>query len=971
MTRLAIAWLAFVVAVAVTPAFGQETTGAISGRVTDTQDLAVPGVTVTATGPQGSTTTVSDAEGRYRFPLLTPGTYAVRFELSGFRPVDRQDIVVRLGQTFDLSVTLQPGGLEETVQVVGESPVVDTKSTTVGANLSAELFERTPVGRRLSDTLYLAPGVSSGGGTGSANPAIGGGSGLENQYVIDGVNITNAGYGALGSYSIVFGSLGNGTPFDFIKEVQVKSGGYEAEYGQSTGGVVNVVTRSGTNVLQGSAFAYARPNFSEGDYTRIQLEDLSSEFGVNIENESLADAGVQVGGPIMRDRLFFFGAIDPQWETRTYVAPVGLPLASLGEVDRNRQTVAYSAKLSSQLRQNHRMDVSLFGDPSLGENGPQRRSALLRSDTAGFSEVSYGGHNQIVKYEGVVNPTWLVEASFARAQNLIEETPSVDQWSVRDTINDNALSGGIGFYEVGNDGVSMQYAVKSSHFIGDHHVRYGLLFEDITYDNTIDRTGPSFTLHSGEQTVTGASVDIRPDPVLGQYYRVTRANTSNVRNTEQQYFNFFIQDTYAVTPRLTVRPGLRYEQQKLVGNLEDFKWSGNWAPRLGVTYDVTGDGRSKAYFSWGRFYAKIPNDLAARALSADAGVTRADYYDANLTMPIPDGVDVGGQTTHFIIAGTSAADFDPDSKSTYLDESVVGYEWEAAPGLNLGVNYVRRRFGRVLEDVGTAPMVAYFLDIEGLDSVEYFITNPDEDTPTVTNLGAAFEPAIHEYDAIQLTANKRLANNWQLNGSYRWSRLHGTFEGFFRNDNGQSDPGITSLFDFPTNDPSYTEIGVPQFGFSGDIRYLGALGAGPLPNDRPHQVKIYSNYVFDMGLNAGVGLSVGSGRPLTPFAANPVYESDGEIPEGPRGSGFETVDGFRTRTPVESSVDMHLDYRLPFDGNRELSLIFDAFNLFDRQGVLQYDDRTETGPETPNPDLGKVLEYQTPRQVRFGLRFRF
>ena len=971
MRRLAIAWLAFVLAVAVTPAFGQETTGAISGRVTDSQDLAVPGVTVTATGPQGRTTTVSDAEGRYRFPLLTPGAYAVRFELSGFRPVDRQDIIVRLGQTFDLSVTLRPGGLEETVQVVGESPVVDTKSTTVGANLSAELFERTPVGRRLSDTLYLAPGVSSGGGTGSANPAIGGGSGLENQYVIDGVNITNAGYGALGSYSIVFGSLGNGTPFDFIKEVQVKSGGYEAEYGQSTGGVVNVVTRSGTNVLQGSAFAYARPNFAEGDYTRIQLEDLSSQFGVNIGNESLADAGVRVGGPILRDRLFFFGAIDPQWETRTYIAPEGLPLAGLGEVDRNRRTVAYSAKVSSQLRQGHRMDVSLFGDPSLGENGPQRRSALLGSDTAGFSEVSYGGHNQIVKYEGVVNPTWLVEASFARAQNLIEETPSVDQWRVTDTLNSNAISGGIGFYEVGNDGVNMQYAVKSSHFIGDHHIRYGLLFEDITYDNTIDRTGPSFTLHNGEQTVTGATVDIRPDPVLGQYYRVTRANTSNVRNTEQQYFNFFIQDTFAVTPRLTVRPGLRYEQQNLVGNLEDFKWSGNWAPRIGVTYDVVGDGTSKAYFNWGRFYAKIPNDLAARALSADAGVTRADYFDANLTMPIPDGVEVGGQTTHFIIAGTSAADFDPDSKSTYLDEAVVGYEWEAAPGLNVGINYVRRRFGRVLEDVGTAPMVAYFLDIEGLDSVEYFITNPDTDTPTVTDLGAAFEPAIHEYDAIQLMANKRLANNWQLNGSYRWSRLHGTFEGFFRNDNGQSDPGITSLFDFPTNDPSYTEIGVPQFGFSGDIRFLGALGAGPLPNDRPHQVKIYSNYVFDMGINAGVGLTVGSGRPLTPFAANPVYESDGEIPEGPRGSGFETVDGFRTRTPVESSVNVHLDYRLPVAGSRELSLIFDAFNLFDRQGVLQYDDRTETGPETPNSDLGRVLEYQTPRQVRFGLRFRF
>jgi hypothetical protein len=334
-------------------------------------------------------------------------------------------------------------------------------------------------------------------------------------------------------------------------------------------------------------------------------------------------------------------------------------------------------------------------------------------------------------------------------------------------------------------------------------------------------------------------------------------------------------------------------------------------------------------------------------------------------------VDIGGTTTHFILAGTSAADFDPNSKSTYLDEAVVGYEVEAAPGLNLGVRYIHRSFGRVLEDVGTAPMVAYFLDIPGLESVEYFITNPDANTPTVTNLGASFEPAIHDYDAVEVTMAKRLSNNWQLQSSYRWSRLYGTFEGFFRNDNGQSDPGITSLFDFPTNDPSYTQIGVPQFGFRGDIRFLGALGAGPLPNDRPHQLKLFSSYTFDMGVNVGIGLNVGSGRPLTPLAANPVYDSDGEIPEAPRGGGIETVDGFRKRTPLESNVDVHLDYALPFSGNRQLSLVVDAFNLFDRQSVLRYDDRTEEGFEITNVDFGRALEFQSPRQVRFGIRLRF
>ena len=142
---------------------------------------------------------------------------------------------------------MEVGGLTETVQVTGASPIIDTTSTTTGAVLSSEMISQVPVGRRVSDTLYMAPGVSTGGSVGRANPSISGGSGLENQYVIDGVNVTNQGYGALGSYSIVFGSLGNATPFDFVKEVQVKTGGYEAEFGQSTGGVVNVVTKSGTN----------------------------------------------------------------------------------------------------------------------------------------------------------------------------------------------------------------------------------------------------------------------------------------------------------------------------------------------------------------------------------------------------------------------------------------------------------------------------------------------------------------------------------------------------------------------------------------------------------------------------------------------------------------------------------------------------------------------------------------------------
>ncbi len=344
---------------------------------------------------------------------------------------------------------------------------------------------------------------------------------------------------------------------------------------------------------------------------------------------------------------------------------------------------------------------------------------------------------------------------------------------------------------------------------------------------------------------------------------------------------------------------------------------------------------------------------------------------------MPNGVLAAGQTTHVVTAGLFPADFDDTSKSTYQDEFLVGGEYEVAPGLNLGVRYVYRDMPRVLEDIGSAAMVLYSQGAPGLDSVEYFITNPRDGYPdTIDNVGA-FEDPIHHYHALELTADKRFRDNWALQGSYRYSQLTGTFEGFFRNDNGQSDPAITSLYDFPTNDPSYTEIGVPQFGYRGDIRFLGALGEGPLPNDRTHQFKTFGSYAMDNGLNFGAGVIFSSGRPLTAFAANPIYESDGEIPEGPRGSGIQTVDdGFRTRTPFEYDVNFHTDYSFAMGGNRRLTLLADVFNLFNSQEARDYDQNTETSPTVLNPDYGvpavdSQARLNRPFYLRLGVRFQF
>jgi hypothetical protein len=960
------------------PAVAQPTSGTLAGRVVDAQNLAVPGATVTVTGNQGSKTVTTDAEGRFLVPFLTPGTYTVMLDLQGFKPIERKNVEVHIAQRLDLQLTMEVSGVKETVVVTAAPPVVDITSTTVGSNLGSSTLARLPVGRQFSEALYLAPSVSSSGGGGRANPSIAGGSALDNTYVVDGVNLTNAGFGALGSYSKVFGSLGNGVPYDFMQEVQIKTGGYEAEYGQSMGGLVNVVTKSGSNQLRGSAFGYLQSDRLEGQWTQV----ATVEGTVNTTSTNKSDAGIEAGGPIIKNKMFFFGAVDQQWERTSLIAPDNFPLRTLGDVAQDRRAVAYAVKVTYNVTGAHRFDVSLFGDPAIGPNGPQRTVSMLNSNTDGFSKVNYGGDNQTLRYSGILSSHWLIEASIGRAKNSISEVPSVNEWQVTDqTVTPEVRTGGIGAYEAGNDGRSIQYAIKSTNVIGGHQIRYGVLYDSIQYTTLNEQTGPPFTLANGLTTESGGLVSILPDPVYGRIYRVSKTYVNISRMTTGNYSTLFVQDTWKVNNRLTINPGLRYEGQTMSGNVtKDFKLTNNWAPRMGFTYDPKGDGKTKVFGSFGLFYSKMPLDLAARALSSTEAVNRADYFDANLTQPIPDGVMAGGYTTHLVVAGLQGADqIDPNGvKATYVREFVAGFEHEVAPGMNLSLRYVHRSIPRIIEDIQPWPMVACDYGIQAACSVTYYLTNPNKNTPTLGYdlFGASFEDPVHRYDAVEVSVDKRFSNNWSLMASYRWSRLWGTYEGYYSAANGQSDPGTSSLDDFPTNDPSYTTIGAQQFGYSGDIRYLGAMGEGPLPLDRPHSIKLNGNYLFNKGLSLGAALVFTSGSPLTALAANPVYQDPGEIPEGPRGSGIQTVQGFQTRTPFETNVDAHVSYMVKLASAKRLMFVADVFNLFNTQRITNYDSYTQLAPGIPNPDFGKasvnnVSTYQAPREVRVGVQFQF
>jgi hypothetical protein len=217
-----------------------------------------------------------------------------------------------------------------------------------------------------------------------------------------------------------------------------------------------------------------------------------------------------------------------------------------------------------------------------------------------------------------------------------EEVPSVDEWNISDRrVTPNIPSGGIGSFEAGNKSLNNQYQASATNLFtggGSHEVKYGVLVQGVDYNQLNDRTGPTFITPVGDETATGASIQILSDPTYGSIWRVTRANLNIARETSQLNSSFYVQDTWRVG-RVTLNPGVRYDQQHLTGTLDDFTLKNNWSPRIGVTYDPSGTGRTKVYGHYGRYYSQIPNDLAARALSADAGIG-ADYFDAT-TQPVP------------------------------------------------------------------------------------------------------------------------------------------------------------------------------------------------------------------------------------------------------------------------------------------------------------------------------------------------
>ena len=1072
--------------------------GSIGGAVYDTSGGILPDARLTLTSEYGVRETKAGPDGTYRFASLEPGKHTLKAAYPNFKTTEIKDIEVRLNERTNIEVKLEAGASSQTITVTETAGGIDTTSTTSGGTITADLFKNTPVGRNITDIPYLIAGVNDGLGTGRANPSISGATGLENLYIVNGVNINNAGYGAIGTYSTIYGSVGTGVQFDFVQEVQVKSSGFEAQYGQALGGVVNMITKSGGNTYHGGVYFFSAPSVLEGN--RLQPNDVRFNKGQATLGVSTKDAGGEFGGYLRKNRLFWYSGFNAVFNRSDDAAPPNFRAAALGSVSVKTRNFNYSAKLNYNItaNQNHQIEGSVFGDPSHQPFGPNRQnggpgggSGVLASDfpKRAFSELNYGSRNWSVRYNGAFSPKFLLNASFSWAHNKFDESNLPNIYRVQDRTEGTpgtpnplldglptpATSrglneiGGAGFVEntEGNNRQVSANATLTFRAWGGHQMDYGGEFQNVNYDWFHRHTGPDWkipcTNFLGQSvtdpksplgaefnpkdcgsTVFGGDFLLRRGGPSGFFLSQRRGAFTGLQGaTNTKYAAVYLQDAWQLSRYITLKLGLRWEQQRIIGEDRAYSFPGNWAPRAGIIVDPWGNRKTKMFFNFGRFFEKIPQDLAVRSLSDESRYIGPRFALSNpgsnaatlnsTTNPTPgcpasapnnpQGINscltnpanwILDPAHHFFLGASSGAvgfsggvtQFIPGTKAQYQDEFVVGIEHEFRGGVYVSARYLDRRIRRIVENISGETVGAFNANSASDGSLivqQLVLANPTSTTDVFHNtlcdpakfggippdpfnedpnsglgcldgsgspqylpgsatlgedgLPDGFPIPMRKYQAFEFQIEKRFTKNWQLMGNWRISKLQGNYEGLFRNDNGQDDANITTLFDFVKS----SSLG-DQF------------TPGVLPTDRRHVVNVYANYTFNNGINVGTGWRYQTGYPLSKLGAHPAYLNQGEIPIGGRGS--------QGRSLATTNIDAHVDYTWKISERYRIKFVADLFNVIYARRVERVDQFADTGflsgvspPIQPNPDfLGPTFAnnaYQRPFFARLAIRLEY
>jgi len=513
------------------PAMAQDQSSArgnLSGLVYDSTKALVPGAQVTITGPIGSQTQTTTAEGSFLFSTLIPGNYAVKVQKTGFRVASIKSAEVLINKTTSIEVILETGQISEIVEVNAAATTVDTSATSVNSDFSDDFYSKIPLGRGVSSLFYLAPGVVSGGGTGHENPSISGSTGLENLYVADGVSINDPAFGGIGVWSRAYGPLGTGINLSFVKEVQIKTGGFEPQYGHVSGGIVQLVTKSGSSAFHGTVGTYLnarrmQTNYENADDPKFNVQNLVGSRLNNANYEGDFELGGYVPLHGLRDRLFFFGTFNPSWN-HAYFAPAinsGLFTIYNGLVDRTTTRWDYAGKLTFKLSNSHTVESSISADPS--HTNPTAFATLTANDKTANSAWNYGTRNWSARYDGTFGSNFLVDGAFTWSWNHFHEKPLFDITQIVDNTQIYSQSGQRGSFNAQGFGFSEPYdsqtkslqgdVTKIFHLFGSQHaLSAGYTWQFPTYNDITSYSGGHFTIPQLNVSGTDPGYDSQNNP---------------------------------------------------------------------------------------------------------------------------------------------------------------------------------------------------------------------------------------------------------------------------------------------------------------------------------------------------------------------------------------------------------------------------------------------------------------------------
>jgi hypothetical protein len=978
---------------AMAPALAQNATGAIAGHA-----AAGTQVTVTNTASGANRTVTVDSDGSYRIGQLPPGQYSL--SAGGGAPVA---VTVSLGGTTSVNLTNEGAVNLGAVQVVGSRVVnrVDVYSTESATNITREELARLPVDQSIGAVALLTPGVVASGAT-FGGLTFGGSSVAENTVYINGLDVTDP-YRRQG-YSTV--------PFNFFQEFQVKTGGYSAEFGRSTGGVINAVTRSGGNefhagvqlTLEPSVWNWAQDDHFHHDGT-VDERDRTSR-----DDSSFFKTNLWASGPLVKDKLFFFA----MYEARD---------ANSRDIDTTDAFYTdspnhfWGTKLDWRINDNHSLEFLAFSDKAESTTDIYKYTwdtdslGRLKGDSISDS----GGNSWSLTYTGHLSDSFVVKALYGvnkrSAANSSAQDPDCSI-VVRDSTYTSLFGeettpegchptdGGINARFDKREAARLDFEWT----LGDHLLRFGVDREVMDSDSAsrYPGDGVAYTLlgidadETDRELSNGADV---PDGVTA-YVDARHKVTGTPVSTEAQAI--YIEDNWNVTPNLLLSLGLRADKfhNKLASGATfaeaDFK--DMISPRFGFSWDVKGDGTTKLFGNAGRYYIPLTNKLTD--YFGGGTIDEHTYYvlDGFTVMEHPIagtylnpilGPQIGPVDTDGNVPAPDDVRIEVarDLKQVYQDEFILGFQQAINQTWSYGVNATFREVNRAVEDTRInhiADCPSYFWD----DSASGFpIINPGEtntlwcenegkwvtfdsskDGYEASGSGAVmgYKKPKRTYKAVEFQLDRAWDDKWAFNASYIWSKSEGNIEGPVNSDTGYNDTNLVQFYDHPAVNERY----------------------GVLFNDHRHQIKLRGSYKLNDMWLFGATLSAISGGPITAFGVrwpndNRAAGGSSEFSGGGSGwlcqSGCDgdwttrqfvyTERGAFGRLPWVKDVGVNVTFT-PFK-DVDLKARLSVYNLFNSQATINVHSRYESTPGNKRPYFGEGTVWQSPRYMQLVVTYNY